>query len=359
MFSRIFNAGLVLGAIFVVAAFWTSAMTTPSDDETLRGYADKMNFWIGSEGARKLIRQDPAYGQILSREFNLAISWLFQKFMEPEPGKFSFEIMDKDIQWARAHNLKLFGNALIYRADSMAPWLETRGSCPSKTSLQDGMKTWIQTMVRHGGETYAIWEVVNEDLNGHNGCFGKVLGNIDYIVTAYQDAREGNPNTKLLFNETFGPSGIDPGKEQEFFDNIKQLKARKTPIDIIGTEMHLQVPLLRPTYLQEFDGFLKKAAQLDMKVMITEMDIYQGPVTSAIPDPQQNLKTVYYNITRTCLKNSNCIGIVILGITDKLTFVRNRPGPLGHADAAPLLFDENYQKKPAYYGVLQALKEGR
>jgi GH35 family endo-1,4-beta-xylanase len=31
----------------------------------------------------------------------------------------------------------------------------------------------------------------------------------------------------------------------------------------------------------------------------------------------------------------------------------------GLSDTAPLLFDESYGKKPAYFGVLQALKEGR
>jgi hypothetical protein len=28
-----------------------------------------------------------------------------------------------------------------------------------------------------------------------------------------------------------------------------------------------------------------------------------------------------------------------------------------HPDAKPLLFDEEYRKKPAYFGVLQALQE--
>jgi len=43
-------------------------------------------------------------------------------------------------------------------------------------------------------------------------------------------------------------------------------------------------------------------------------------------------------------------------MNDDLTWLRTNKDLL---DANPVLFDGRYNKKPAYYGVLQALKEGR
>ena len=43
------------------------------------------------------------------------------------------------------------------------------------------------------------------------------------------------------------------------------------------------------------------------------------------------------------------------GIADRYSFLRGEDLP----NAKQVLFDDEYGKKPAYYGVLQALKEGR
>jgi endo-1,4-beta-xylanase len=46
------------------------------------------------------------------------------------------------------------------------------------------------------------------------------------------------------------------------------------------------------------------------------------------------------------------------GIADKYSWLRTSDWK-NLPNAKPVLFDESYMKKPAYYGVLQALKEGR
>ena len=88
----------------------------------------------------------------------------------------------------------------------------------SKKELSDVLKEHIQTVVRHGGDTYYSWEVVNEPTNPtHNGCWSRVLGDDEYMVKAFQYAREANPNALLLLNDTFGQGGIDKERVDEFF----------------------------------------------------------------------------------------------------------------------------------------------
>ncbi len=140
----------------------------------------------------------------------------------------------------------------------------------------------------------------------------------------------------------------------QFFDLVTSQKASGTPIDAVGTEMHLEAPL-RPGYLDEFRYFLMRARQVGVQAYVTEMDVYQGPPAESV-DLMQRQAQIYRDIVTICLQDSNCKGFYTWGITDSRSWPATRPqNPL--PDARPLLFDENYDKKPAYYAVLRALAE--
>ena len=163
--------------------------------------------------------------------------------------------------------------------------------------------------------------MVNEPTDPtHNGCWSRVLGDDDYMVKAFQYAREANPNALLLLNDTFGQGGIDKARSDEFFALVDRVKAAGAPIDAVGTEMHWELPQLRPTYLDEFKSFLDRARKAGVKVHITEMDVYQGPDDT--PEAFAKQKEVFYNVVHTCLKDSNCIGFMTWGIADRYTWLR-------------------------------------
>jgi len=256
--------------------------------------------------------------------------------------------------------MKLMGHCLVYRNMQTGPWLNFRSeACGgwSPKELDAILKEHIEGVVHHGGDTYYAWEVVNEPTNPtHNGCWSRILGEDDYIVKAFQYAREANPKALLLLNDTFGQGGIDKERADEFFSLVERLKKKGAPIDVIGTEMHWELPQLRPTYLDEFKDFLDRARKIGVKVHVTEMDVYQGPDDT--PEAFAKQKEVFYNVTHACVKDSNCIGFMTWGIADRYTWLRTSDWK-NFPNAKPVLFDEQYGKKPAYYGVLQALKEGR
>lgn len=333
--------------------------TTASDTgPTLREYADQFGFHIGSI-MQRMIFDDPRYRSTLSREFNVFASFVFQKWVEPEPGQFNFMSMDRDIQFAEPNHMKLFGASLIYRAGSVLPmWMVPRRFGDwgrSKQEYDRLMKDWIQAAVRHGGDTYYCWEVVNEPLSNPNQPWEAVFGRDEYIARAFRYAREANPNVLLELNETFGQAGIDRRKADDFFDMVQRLKSRGAPIDVVGTEMHLEAQELRPTYLDELRYFLARARSAGVQAYITEMDVYQGP-PGAFPDPMERQRQIYHDVLATCLADSNCRNFTVWGVSDIRSWLQQKVrNP--HPDAKPLLFDEQYQKKPAYFGVLQALQE--
>jgi endo-1,4-beta-xylanase len=268
--------------------------------------------------------------------------------------------MDEAMSFAKQHQMKLMGHCLVYKNAISAPWLRFNSEACGGWSARDLdqiLKEQIQAVVRHGGDTYYAWEVVNEPTEpAHNGCWSRVLGEDQYMVKAFQYAREANPNALLMLNDTFGQGGIDKERADAFFALVNRLKAAGAPIDAVGTEMHWEMPVLRPTYLEEFKSFLDNARKAGVKVHITEMDVYQGPADS--PEAFAKQKEIFYNVVHTCLKDSNCIGFMTWGIADRYTWLRTSDWK-NLPNAKPVLFDDGYAKKPAYYGVLQALKEGR
>ncbi|MFZ0759280.1 MAG: endo-1,4-beta-xylanase [Candidatus Sulfotelmatobacter sp.] len=330
------------------------------DTHSLRYYADKTGFWVGCLIQGKYFHQDPEYRQVLGREFNLGISIVLMRQTQPERGRFNFAGMDRDRDFARAHDMKLFGQALVYRNDNSPDWLRfDEGRCGgwSANELDQILKEQIETVVGHGGDTFYGWEVVNEPLDGaHNGCWSKVLGGEEVIAKAFRYAREASPQAVLLLNETFGRDGVNEGKVDEFFRLVTKLKRQGVPIDAVGIEMHLEAQLLRPTYVDEFKYFLAAARKAGVEAQVTEMDVYQGP-PGAFPDPFAVQKQIFYNIAHTCLQDSNCKGFSVWGLGDRNAWHPQFRG--GLSDTAPLLFDENYNKKPAYFGLLEALKQGR
>ena len=87
-----------------------------------------------------------------------------------------------------------------------------------------------------------------------------------------------------------------------------------------------------------------------LKCQITELDITVNSESTADLNNQKNA----FKRLGTRVLESNASGkteinaIVFWGIRDDMSWKRNQH---------PLLFNENYAKKPAYYGFLEAVEE--
>jgi len=363
--TKMYAALLVLGTLLLGLAGGKSAPAAPApdDNETLRQYADKLDFGIGVFIQPRYWKRDPQHQPIIGREFNRAVT--FPVKIQAERGHYDFDMMDEEVRFAKQHNMKLYGAGLIYRTTSAPEWLHfSAQSCGgwSEREIDQIMKDDITTIVKRGGDQYYAWDVVNEPTSpGHNGCWTNLFGGYQHggqdrmIAKATQYAHEANPNVPLMLNDAFGQDGVDREQAHQMFELIKRVRKLGGHVDVVGCEMHLRAQILRPTYVEEFKDFLEQARKYDLQVQVTEMDVYQGP-PGAFQNPYENQKQIFYNIAHACLKDSNCTTFTVWGLHDTATWLRtNQNLP----DANPLLFDENYKKKPAYYGVLEALKDGR
>ena len=325
----------------------------PAGDLTLRALADRIGFKIGAAIAPMPFRQEPQYQEVLAREFNSAESVTIFKMVEPQEGDFNFAAMDHEAEYAQRNGLSLFGAPLIYKPATLPPWMHklfwTQGELDKVT------RNHIESLVRHGGSIYSAWEVVNEPLTTANRPWGTTFSTEEYISRAFRYAHQANPAAVLVLNQSFGRSGVDPDMANRFFELAAKLKARGAPVNAAGIEMHLEMQTLRPGYVGEFRDFLSRARQAGLQVYVTEMDAYQGP-PGAVPDALERQKQVYHDVLATCLASPACKAFYTWGISDRHNMYQNRPEDR-RPDAKPLPFDDDYRKKPAYYGMLAALEE--
>ncbi|KAF8472583.1 glycoside hydrolase superfamily [Kalaharituber pfeilii] len=147
------------------------------------------------------------------------------------------------------------------------------------------------------------WDVVNEVFE-ENGSFR----NSNFIDIAFKAARAADPNAKLYTND----HNLDgPGAK--------------------------------------IDALLCRMGNTGLDCAITELDIrIAKPVDNNKLNQQQ---TDYNTITKACLNTPKCVGVTVWGVSDKDSWVDST---FANYDS-PLLWDDYFNRKPAYYGVDSAL----
>jgi endo-1,4-beta-xylanase len=264
---------------------------------------------------------------------------------EPSQGSFNFSSADAIVSHAQSHNMKIRGHTLVWH-NQLPGWVS---SISSGSTLLQVMKNHISTEMNHFKGKIWYWDVVNEAFNDdgshRSSVFQQKIGN-SYIEQAFTAARAADPNAKLCYND-YNTDGIN-AKSNAILAMVQDFKSRGIPIDCVGFQSHLivgQVP-------SDYQANLQRFANAGVDVQITELDI-RMPTPASSANLQQQA-TDYGKVVSACLAVSRCTDITVWGITDKYSWV---PGTFPGQGAA-LLFDDNYNKKPAYNAVIQALGSG-
>ncbi len=333
------------------------ATTSPNPDATgtLREAADRIGFGIGAYFQIPEAR-DPLSPPVLRAEFNTLMMATFMKRTQPARDGWDWSVTDKVMQAGSANGQKIVGGPLVYDNPRAPAWLGfDKRNCGgwSADELEGILQTYVQTVVsRFRGKIYA-WEVVNEPFSNDETCWRRILGE-GYIGRAFGYARAADPDARLFLNEAFGRSGVDKNSADKFFTFVQSLRDAGIPLDTVGIQMHLNADIMDASYPAEFVYFLHQARKAGVRVMITEMDVYQG-APGYFQDPLGVQKKIFNVVAGTCLSFLHCTDLITWGISDRYTWLDRIAGP-GFIDPQPLLFDAQFQPKPAYYGVLEALQ---
>ncbi|MDB5109677.1 MAG: endo,4-beta-xylanase, partial [Mucilaginibacter sp.] len=305
--------------------------------------------------------------------------------IHPSENVYNWKNADAIVDFAVSHHIRIRGHNLCWH-NQEAAWMFTGpdGKQVTKELLLQRLKEHIFTVVkRYKGKIYA-WDVVNEavdDSNDSTQVYRKsnwynICGD-DFITAAFRYAHEADPNAKLFYNEY---NNEHPVKREKIYKLLKKLIDNHVPIDGVGMQAHWKLNDPTPELLRKA---LDEVTSLGLKVQFTELDITirlpqprPAPGTVPVPatpapdpgyTPELEAKQIAqykmaFDIFREYKKSIT--GVTFWNVSDRYSWLDNRGGGLAGGAAAgagasrvvrkayPLLFDENLQRKKAYWSVV-------
>ncbi|OSD04968.1 glycoside hydrolase family 10 protein [Trametes coccinea BRFM310] len=265
---------------------------------------------------------------------------------EPERGVFTFAQGDQIADLARQSGKVLRGHNCVWY-NSLPGWVtNTTWTAPE---LAEVVTEHCFNIVRHWEGQ--IWDVINEPFND-DGTWRETLWyntlNTSYIPLALHAARRADPHAKLYINE-YNITGTG-AKATSMKTLIKALKRAGVPIDGVGIQAHETVGEV-PTDIQRN---LEEFVALGVEVAITELDVKFLTLPPTQAGLEQQRKD-YETIVGACAAVERCVGVTVWDFTDKYSWI---PGTFpGSGDACP--WDDDLEKKPAYYGIVDGFQRKR
>jgi len=353
-------------------------LASPQPSPTLRHAAEARGIHIGTAVASRLL-SEPEYAQILGTEFSQLEPENEMKFglihprPDSDPQPYNFRGADQLVAFAKSHHMRVRGHTLVWHRQ-VAPWLTARAQPPSQlapSELAGILQKHIQTVVRHyAGKVYA-WDVVNEAFNDDGTMretiwydlpgIGYAGQGTKYIEQALRWAHAADRHAKLFYND-FDTERINP-KSDAIYAMAADFMKRGVPLDGIGFQLHVTPAFDDPATIASFRQNLKRFAALGLEIHFTEIDVRLKESTPAslqagVPrNPGFGLRGweaqahLYSEITKACLQLSACKAIQTWGFTDKHSWIPGKYPGQGWA----LLWDSDYNKKPSYSAVMDAL----
>ena len=252
-----------------------------------------------------------------------------------------FWTSDNMISYVRSQGKVVRGHALIWY--SGAPnWIT---SINNKQQLLNAITDYVTRVVNHYGNNVYCWDVVNEaigDNNQYRSTFYSVAG-IDFIKTAFRAARAANPNLKLFYNDY----NMDkPAKRAKVMEMLRELISDGVPIDGVGMQGHYDT---KYTSVNGVEAAIRDFSSLGLEVQITELDIKNYGNSDAAKQAE-----LYGNLFDLFRRYSSVItGVTFWNVADDYSWLDNNQAfsYFGTGKAYPTIFDENHNKKSAFYKI--------
>ena len=363
-------ATLLLFALFVNAqTIVAQNASVPSLKEIFSN-----DFLIGTAiNTCEIEEKDTPADRLIKQQFNAVTPENIMKAEIIQPGwdKYNFDLADKLVAYAKKNNIKVNAHNLIWH--SQLPYFMHH--MQDADSVRKYFENHIKTVAgRYDGKVYS-WDVVNEALNEdgtlRNSIFLQKLGD-DYVVEAFRLAQKASPHSKLYYNDY---NIEQPQKRAGAIALIKKIQAAGVRIDGVGIQGHWRADKVP---MKDIEESIKEFSALGIEVMFTELDLSvlpnpwdnatadvnktaagnakMNPYTNGLPDSVAQMQAkAYADLFQLFLKYKQHVSrITFWGVNDGQSWLNG--WPIRGRTNYPLLFDRNFQPKPAFYSVIATAK---
>lgn len=316
-----------------------------------------------------------AGAQLLLKHFNQITP---ENYMKPEAwysGPFTWgpnaAEIDSLMDFAQDNDLGLYGHVLVWHSQTPA-WFFQKSpgdSTPLTTSPEDKqiLRERLREHIFNVAEYLAQWgeygggdnpliafDVVNEVIDDsaayadgmRRSEWYRILGE-EFVHLAFQYADEA-------FNDEYAAAAADrpvklfindynteqSGKRGRYLALVDRLVDGGAPIDGIGHQFH--VSLAMP--VENLEQALSDASAFGLLQAVTEFD-----VTTGVPESQAKFidQGYYYRDAFEIFRayQAQMFSVTVWGLNDSRSWRDSSGGPL--------VFDDDFQAKPAYYGIVQ------
>jgi endo-1,4-beta-xylanase len=334
------------------------------------------DFYIGvALNLDQILEKEPKTTAQVEKHFNSITSENILKWEEvhPEPDRYNFEPVDRFVAFGEKNKMHIIGHTLVWFHQT-PDWVfyNEAGNPLGREALLERMKDHIFTVMgRYKGRIHG-WDVVNEAIIP-DGKFRKckwldIIGE-DYVLKAFEYARQADPNAELYYNDY----NFYRGRQCETVIRlIQSLQSKGVRLDGIGIQGHWGLDYPDNWQIENIIGALSK---LGVKLMITELDVTVLPfaedqldkkLSSLDPGLQKKLNPYadtlpesvqkeqakrYAEFFSIFLKHRDKFNrVTFWGTHDRQSWRSNWP-VIGRADY-PLLFDRQYEPKPALDAII-------
>jgi len=277
------------------------------------------------------------------------------KWAAIRPDQYTYDWSDADTvaNFARAAGQRVRGHTLMWH-QSIPAWLTGGGFTTDQA--RNILFHHIDTVAgRYRGQVLC-WDVVNEAFND-NGTLrssfwydlpgiGYATNGTRFIEEAFKRARAADPGAELIYNDYSAET--DNTKSDAIYAMAQDFLSRGVSLDGIGFQMHIS-----GINYSSLRTNLKRFNDLGLKLHITEMDVRipidtNGVAAQADLDAQAE---IYWNVMGVALGQPRFEVFQTWGFTDSDSWIQGFYPGYG----AALPFDKNFQKKPAYWAIWNAL----
>lgn len=352
---------------FAVACWAMVQQEVPTLKDAFKG-----DFYIGAAlNESQFMGNDAKAQSLIRQQFNSispenALKWAS---LHPQPDSYNFGPADQYVAFGQQNKLFTIGHTLVWH-NQTPKWVfeDASGQPASREVLLRRMEDHITTVVsRYKGKIQG-WDVVNEALN-EDGTLRQskwlsIIGD-DFILKAFEFAHKADPQAELYYNDY---NLWKPEKRAGAIRLINSLRDKGIPVKAVGEQGHYS---LRGPASEQIEASIDAFAKAGIEVNITELDVdvlptksrrigadvadnavYEAqysPYATSLPDSlQQKFDRRYADLFALFHRHRDHISrVTFWGLTDRNSWLNN--WPMKGRTNYPLLFDHDYQPKPAAF----------
>ncbi|RKS73799.1 endo-1,4-beta-xylanase [Motilibacter peucedani] len=275
------------------------------------------------------------------------------------------------MDFAQKEHIRVYGHTLVWHSQTPAWFFQHADGTPLTTSaadkqvLRDRMRTHIDNVAKalstgggyglFGSSTNPVvaFDVVNEVVSDSSDYADGLRRSEWYRVLGEEFIDDAFSYADQAFNSTYAAPGTtrpvtldindynteQDGKQQRLHALVARLIARGVKVDSVGHQFHVSLA----TPVSSLEKAIVAFEDLPVKQVVSEFDVTTGtPVTQARLIDQGYYYRDAFRMFRAHAKS--IFSVTVWGLTDGRSWRVD--------NGAPLLFDDDLQAKPAFFGAI-------